>query len=155
MARTPNLESVSTRLQRIAQLAQEDRSRSLVSLAHHIDQDLLREAYGRTRKDGAPGIDGQTAADYGEKLEENLRSLLDRFKSGCYKAPPVRRVYIPKGNDPTKKRPIGVPTFEGKVLQRAVAMVLEAGMSRTSWTAPTAAGPGDRRIRPSVICEPV
>ena len=126
MAGTPNLESVSTRLQRIAQLAQEDRSRSLVSLAHHIDRDLLREAYRRTRKDGAPGVDGQTAADYEENLEENLQSLLDRFKSGGYKAPPVRRVYIPKGDDPTKKRPIGVPTFEDKVLQRAVAMVLEA-----------------------------
>ena len=126
MARTPNLESVSTRLQRIAQLAQEDRSRSLVSLSHHIDQDLLREAYGRTRKDGAPGIDGQTSAQYEEKLEENLQSLLDRLKSGRYVAPPVRRVYIPKGSDPTKKRPIGVPTFEDKVLQRAVAMVLEA-----------------------------
>jgi len=126
MARTPNLESVSTRLQRIAQLAQEDRSRSLVSLSHHIDPDLLREAYGRTRKDGAPGIDGQTAAQYEEKLEENLQSLLDRLKSGRYVAPPVRRVYIPKGSDPTKKRPIGVPTFEDKVLQRAVTMVLEA-----------------------------
>lgn len=126
MARSPNLESVSTRLQRIAHLAQEDRSRSLVSLAHHIDQDLLREAYGRTRKDGAAGVDGQTAAAYEEKLEENLQSLLDRFKSGVYKAPPVRRVYIPKGSDPSKKRPIGVPTFEDKVLQRAVAMVLEA-----------------------------
>lgn len=126
MARTPNLESVSTRLQRIAQLAQEDRSRSLVSLAHHIDKDLLRKAYGRTRKDGAPGVDGQTAADYEANLEENLQSLLDRFKSGRYQAPPVRRVYIPKGSDPAKKRPIGVPTFEDKVLQRAVAMVLEA-----------------------------
>ena len=125
MAGTPNLESVSTRLQRIAQLAQEDRSRSLVSLAHHIDRDLLREAYRRTRKDGAPGVDGQTGAAYEENLEENLQSLLDRFKSGGYKAPPVRRVYIPKGEDPTKKRPIGVPTFEDKVLQRAVAMVLE------------------------------
>jgi RNA-directed DNA polymerase len=126
MARTPNLENVSTRLQRIAQLAREDRRRALVSLAHHIDLDLLREAYRRTRKDGAPGVDGQTAAAYEENLGENLQSLLDRFKSGSYKAPPVRRVYIPKGSDPTKKRPIGVPTFEDKVLQRAVAMVLEA-----------------------------
>jgi len=126
MARTPNLESVSTRLQRIAHLAQEDRRRSLVSLAHHIDVDLLREAHSRTRKDGAPGVDGQTAAAYEENLEENLQSLLDRFKSGRYQAPPVRRVYIPKGNDPSKRRPIGVPTFEDKVLQRAVAMVLEA-----------------------------
>jgi RNA-directed DNA polymerase len=126
MARSPNLESVSTRLQRIAQLAREDRGRVLVSLAHHIDVEFLREAYRRTRKDGAAGVDGQTAADYEENLEENLQGLLDRFKSGCYKAPPVRRVYIPKGSDPSKKRPIGIPTFEDKILQRAVAMVLEA-----------------------------
>lgn len=126
MTRTPNLESISTRLQRIAQLAKEDRERALVSLAHHIDVEFLREAYRRTRKDGATGVDGQTAADYEENLEENLQGLLDRFKSGCYKAPPVRRVYIPKGSDPSKKRPIGIPTFEDKVLQRSVAMVLEA-----------------------------
>jgi RNA-directed DNA polymerase len=126
MARTLNLESVSTKLQRIAQLAREDRKRALISLAHHIDVDFLREAYRRTRKDGAPGVDDQTAAAYEENLEENLQSLLDCFKSGGYKAPPVRRAYIPKGSDPTKKRPIGVPTFEDKVLQRAVAMVLEA-----------------------------
>ena len=126
MARSPNLESVSTRLQRIAQLAKEDRKRVFVSLAHHIDIELLREAYRLTRKDGAPGVDGLTAAAYAENLEENLRSLLDRFKSGRYKAPPVRRVHIPKGSDPTKTRPIGVPTFEDKVLQRAVTMVLEA-----------------------------
>jgi len=126
MTRSPNLESVSTKLQRIAQLAREDPTRAFLSLAHHIDIDLLREAHRRTRKDGAPGVDGQTAAAYEENLEENLRSLLDRLKSGSYKAPPVRRVYIPKGSDPMKRRPIGVPTFEDKILQRAVAMVLEA-----------------------------
>ncbi len=126
MARTPNLESVSTRLQRIAQLAREDPQRVLVSLAHHIDVEFLREAYRRTRKDGAPGVDGQTAAEYEENLEANLQDLLDRLKSGRYKAPPVRRVYIPKGSNPSSKRPIGVPTFEDKILQRAVAMVLEA-----------------------------
>lgn len=126
MTRSPNLESVSTRLQRIAQLAREDPERSFLSLAHHIDVDLLREAYRRTRKDGAPGVDGQTAADYQENLEENLQSLLDRLKSGRYQAPPVRRAYIPKGSDPSKKRPIGMPTFEDKVLQRGIAMVLEA-----------------------------
>lgn len=126
MARSPNLESVSTRLQRIAHLAKEDRNRSFMSLAHHIDLDFLREAYRRTRKDGAPGVDGQTAAEYEANLEENLQSLLDRFKSGRYKAPPVRRVYLPKGSDPSKKRPIGIPTFEDKILQRAVTMVLEA-----------------------------
>jgi RNA-directed DNA polymerase len=126
MTGSPNLESVSTRLQRIAQLAREDPKRAFLSLAHHVDIDLLREAYRRTRKDGATGVDGQTAATYQENLEENLQSLLDRFKSGRYQAPPVRRAYVPKGSDPSKRRPIGIPTFEDKVLQRAVAMVLDA-----------------------------
>jgi RNA-directed DNA polymerase len=70
-------------------------------------------------------VDGQTAEEYEERLEENLRSLLDRFKSGRYHAPPVRRTYIPKG-DGKEQRPIGIPTFEDKVLQRAVSMVLDA-----------------------------
>jgi RNA-directed DNA polymerase len=97
----------------------------LTTLAHHIDADWMREAYRRTRKDGARGVDGQSAAEYAERLEDNLRSLLDRAKAGTYRAPPVRRVHIPKG-DGSQTRPIGVPTFEDKVLQRAVAMVLEA-----------------------------
>jgi RNA-directed DNA polymerase len=97
----------------------------LTTLAHHIDIDWLREAYRRTRKDGARGVDGQSAAEYGRNLEENLQSLLGRAKSGMYRAPPVRRVHIPKGNG-SETRPIGIPTFEDKVLQRAVAMLLEA-----------------------------
>ncbi|MCP4966223.1 MAG: group II intron reverse transcriptase/maturase [bacterium] len=96
----------------------------LTSLAHYIDIDWLREAYRRTRKNGAAGIDGQTAADYAVNLEGNLQSLLDRAKSGRYRAPAVRRVHIPKGKGAT--RPIGIPTIEDKVLQRAVLMVLEA-----------------------------
>ncbi len=122
---TPRPIDVSTKLLRIAKLAREDPKRALTTLAHHIDIEFLREAYRRTRKDGATGVDGQTAEDYEKNLEDNLRSLLDRFKSGTYRAPPVRRVYIPKG-DGKKTRPIGIPTFEEKVLQRAVAMVLEA-----------------------------
>ena len=98
---------------------------AFTTLHHYIDLDLLQEAYRRTRKDGAVGVDGQTAEEYAASLEENLQSLINRFKSGMYKAPPVRRVHIPKG-DGTKTRPIGIPTFEDKVLQRAVAMVLEA-----------------------------
>src|SRR5262249_35641080 len=76
-------------------------------------------------KDGATGVDRVTAEEYAAKLEDNLQSLLDRAKSGTYRAPPVRRVHIPKGNG-AETRPIGIPTFEDKVLQRAVAMVLEA-----------------------------
>lgn len=117
--------NVSTKLQRIAELARKMPEVALTTLSHHIDLDFLRKAYELIRKDAAPGVDGQTAADYAERLDENLQSLLDRFKSGNYRAPPVRRVYIPKG-DGTKLRPIGIPTFEDKVLQRAVAMVLTA-----------------------------
>lgn len=125
MTETPISEDISTRLRRIAHLAREDKQRAFLSLAHHIDIEFLREAYRRTRKDGAVGVDGQTSAEYEENLEENLQALLDRFKSGRYKAPPVRRTYIPKG-DGKATRPIGIPTFEDKVLQRAVVMVLEA-----------------------------
>jgi group II intron reverse transcriptase/maturase len=98
---------------------------ALTTLAHHVDATWLHEAYRRTRKDGATGVDGQTAEEYAANLEDNLHSLLDRTKSGTYRAPPVRRVHIPKGSG-AETRPIGIPTFEDKVLQRAVAMVLEA-----------------------------
>jgi group II intron reverse transcriptase/maturase len=125
MSRALDLGSISTRLQRIAQLAREDRERSFLSLAHNIDEFWLYEAYARTRKDGAAGVDGQTAKEYAQDLSENLKSLRERFKSGLYRAPPVRRVHIPKGSG-SQTRPIGIPSFEDKVLQRAVAMVLEA-----------------------------
>ena len=67
----------------------------LTTLAHHIDEEFLREAYRRTRKDGTPGVDRQTAEEYATELESNLPSLLDRFKSGTYRAPPVKRGHIP------------------------------------------------------------
>jgi group II intron reverse transcriptase/maturase len=90
-----------------------------------LDLDWLREAYRRTRKDSAVGVDGQTAADYEQDLEGNLQRLLDRAKSGTYRAPPVRRVHIPKAGSTTETRPIGIPTLEDKILQRAVVMLLE------------------------------
>jgi RNA-directed DNA polymerase len=116
---------MSTRRQRIAELAKQSPQMGFTSLAHLIDIDWLYEAYRRTRRDGAPGVDGQTAQDYEADLAGNLQALLDRAKSGSYRAPPVRRVHIPKGTGP-ETRPLGVPTFEDKVLQRAVATVLEA-----------------------------
>ena len=93
------------------------------SLHHLIDIGWMSEAYRRTRKDGATGIDGVTAADYEKDLEANLESLLNRIKSGSYRAPPVRRHYIPKADG--TKRPLGIPTFEDKVAQRAILMLLE------------------------------
>ena len=125
MQENPGSATISTKLDRIATLAKQMPGIALTSLSHHIDLDWLREAYARTRKSGARGIDGQSAAEYEAQLEDNLRSLLERAKSGMYRAPPVRRVHIPKG-DGSQTRPIGIPTFEDKVLQRAVVMVLEA-----------------------------
>ena len=120
----PSSASVSTKLERIARLAREMPGTALTSLSHHIDLDWLVEAWRRTRKDGASGVDGQTASEYEQDLEGNLVDLLARAKSGRYVAPPVRRVHIPKGKGET--RPIGIPTLEDKVLQRAVAMCLSA-----------------------------
>jgi group II intron reverse transcriptase/maturase len=124
MTRTSEREIISTKQQKIANLARQAPEMVLTTLAHHIDLMWLEEAYRRTRKDGAVGVDGVTAEAYEERLQENLSDLLERFKSGRYRAPPVRRVHIPKGG--TKKtRPIGITTLEDKVLQRAVLMVLE------------------------------
>ena len=125
MASAQKLGTVSTKRERIAALAREHPRRAFTSLAHHMDMAWMREAYAQTRRDGAVGVDGQTAQRYAENLDQNLRTLLDRAKSGTYQAPPVRRVYIPKGRG-DQLRPIGIPTFEDKVLQRAVVMVLES-----------------------------
>ena len=84
--------SVYTKQQRIAQLAKRMPEVGFTSLAYHIDLEWLHEAYRRTRKDGAAGVDDMTAEQYEEDLENNLRSLLERFKSGSYYAPPVKRV---------------------------------------------------------------
>jgi RNA-directed DNA polymerase len=116
---------VSTLQQRIAELAREKPETAFTSLAHLIDIFWVHAAYNRTRKDGAAGVDGQTGKDYETNLEGNLQALLDRAKSGTYVAPPVRRVHIPKAGSVTETRALGIPTFEDKVLQRAVAMVLE------------------------------
>lgn len=124
MAGASEPESVSTRCQRIAELAWQSPTMGFTSLNHHLDLSWLVEAFNRTRKDGAPGVDGQTAEEYGVRLLDNLTTLLDRAKSGTYRAPPVRRVHIPKGTG-TETRPIGIPTLEDKVLQRAVVMALE------------------------------
>jgi RNA-directed DNA polymerase len=124
MAGAQEPESVSTKQQRIAALAEQSPQLGFTSLNHHLDLNWLLEAYQRTRKDGAPGVDGQTADDYGLHLLDNLKSLLGRAKSGTYWAPPVRRVRIPKGTG-NETRPLGIPTLEDKVLQRAVVMALE------------------------------
>jgi RNA-directed DNA polymerase len=104
-------------------LAEQMPDQALLTLAHHIDVAWLQQAWQQIRKDGATGVDGQTAADYARDLQGNLARLLDRFKSGRYRAPPVRRAYIPKADG--LLRSLGIPTIEDKVLQRALLMLLE------------------------------
>lgn len=119
----PPLTSVSTRQQHIAEVAKKYAGSPLTTLSHHWDSLWMREAYARVRRDSAPGVDGQTVADYGENLGANLQSLLERAKKGTYRAPPVKRIHLPKSA--TETRPIGLPTVEDKVLNRAVVMLLE------------------------------
>lgn len=125
MTATPRADTISPKLARIAELARQAPDMVFTTLFHHVDIEWMREAYRRTRKDGAVGVDGQDAAAFAADLEGNLQRLLDAAKSGTYRAPPVRRVHIPKG-DGSQTRPIGIPTFGDKVLQRAVAMLLGA-----------------------------
>jgi retron-type reverse transcriptase len=116
--------TVSTKQQRIAELAKQSPKMSLTSLNHFIDEEWLTEAYRCIKKGKSAGCSGETAAEYGAGLADKVRTLIDRAKSGSYCAPPVKRVYIPKG-DGKELRPIGIPETEDKVLQRGVAMVLE------------------------------
>lgn len=124
MSETLRSGSVTTKLHRIAELARKDRKRVFTSVAHAIDLEWMKEACRRTRKDGAVGADGRTWADYATNLEANLGALATKIRTGTYRPPPVRRAHIPKANGDT--RPIGIPSFEDKVAQRAVAMLLEA-----------------------------
>lgn len=116
--------TILTKLQRIAEQAVQQPEWIFTNLAHHMDVDFLREAYRRTRKDAAPGIDGVTAKEYAENLEESLNTLYERMRGGRYKAPPVKRVWLEKEDG--SKRPIGMPEFEDKIVQRAVSMLLGA-----------------------------
>lgn len=124
MGDTLGSQTISTRLQSIAQRAHQEPYLVFNNLYYLIDLSLLREAYRRTRKDAAPGIDKITAKQYAEHLELNLKALHQRLRDRNYIAPPVRRCWIEK--EPGKDRPIGIPTFEDKLVQRAVEMMLSA-----------------------------
>jgi len=116
--------TVTPKLQKSAAQAAHDPCCVFTTLAHLIDRDFLREASRQTRKASAPGIDGVTAQVYADHLDDTLRDLHERLRSGRYQAHPVERVWREK--DDGKQRPSGKPTFEDKSVQRAVAMLLEA-----------------------------
>ena len=109
-------------LDRIREAARRDKNLRFTNLMHHITVDLLREAYNALKRDAAPGIDGVTWQQYGNKLEENLSNLCQRVQSGRYRATPSKRVWLPKPDG--KQRPIGIAVVEDKIVQQAVVWVL-------------------------------
>ena len=115
-------QNVLTKLHDIAEMAATNSEWTFSNISYRINPELLHEAYRQTRKDATPGVDKVTAEEYAQNLEENLKHLHEKLVKGQYKAPPVERVWIDKEDG--KKRPIGIPTFEDKIVQRAVTMVL-------------------------------
>ena len=147
MPGTPNPDPMSTKQQRIAELAKQSPQMAFTSLAHHIDIDWLQEAYRRTRKDGAVGVDGQTAADYEADLEGNLQSLLDRAKSGTLPGPAGAAGAHPEGDRVRRPGRSGFPRSRTRSSSGRSSCCWSRSTSRTSWTARTASGRGDRRTR--------
>src|SRR5712671_5871305 len=122
--RAQSRESVSQGLERIRKVAKEKKTERFTSLLHHISIDLLGEAFGELKQDAAPGVDGLTCAAYEADFEHNLEDLHSRVHRGAYRAMPSRRVYIPKPDG--RQRPLAVAALEDKIVQRAVATVLNA-----------------------------
>jgi RNA-directed DNA polymerase len=117
---------VSTQLAQIAKKAKLDRRGRFTSLAHVLTPEFLKETWGRMNRHGASGIDGESTQQFESGLEQRVEEICARLKAGAYRAPPVRRVEIPKGPGKTGTRPLGIPTVADRVLQRAVARILEA-----------------------------
>jgi RNA-directed DNA polymerase len=117
---------VSTQLAQIAKKAKLDRKVRFTSLAHLLTPEFLKETWGMMNRHGASGIDGESTEQFESGLEQRVQEVCERLKAGAYRAPPVRRVEIPKGPGKTGTRPLGIPTVADRVLQRAVARILEA-----------------------------
>jgi RNA-directed DNA polymerase len=117
-------ESASSALDRVRQVAREDKDARFTALLHHVTVERLRAAYRALRPGAAPGVDGVTWRDYGEDLEASLRDLHDRVHRGAYRARPSRRAYIPKADG--RSRPLGIAALEDKIVQRALVEVLNA-----------------------------
>jgi len=115
---------VTQALERIRRVAKEKRTEKFISLLHHVNVDLLEEAFSELRADAAPGVDGMTWKEYELDLERNLGDLHARIQRGAYRALPARRVYIPKPDG--RQRPLAIAALEDKIVQRAVVAVLNA-----------------------------
>ena len=121
-SRSPNRTRFRTKVAILTERARRIRDEPLKTLAHLIDREWLEESWKRLRKGAAYGIDAVSAESFGAELEANLEDLLEKMKSGRYRPSPVKRVYIPKADG--RRRPLGLPTVEDKVVQGAVAQLL-------------------------------
>ncbi|MGH2375438.1 MAG: reverse transcriptase domain-containing protein [bacterium] len=123
--RAQNRDGARSALERVREVAERDKTMRFTTLLHHVyDIEHLRAAYYALKRDAGPGIDGETWRHYGEALEENLVDLSERLKRRAYRAKPVKRAYIAKADG--RQRPLGIPTLEDKVVQRATVAVLNA-----------------------------
>ncbi|MHB0967992.1 MAG: reverse transcriptase domain-containing protein [Bellilinea sp.] len=116
---------VETKLARIAEIAKQNKNEKFTALAHHINQETLAASHKQLERGKASGVDKVTKEEYGQSLKANLEDLVSRMKGQAYKPQPALRVYIPKpGSD--KQRPLGIPAYEDKLVQKAMADVLNA-----------------------------
>lgn len=117
---------MSTQLDWITNKARSQPKLRFTSLAHLLTPEFLTETWKQINRRGASGVDGETAKEFEQDLDIRVQELCQRLKQGTYKAPPVRRVEIPKGPGKEGTRPLGIPTVEDRLLQRSVARILEA-----------------------------
>src|SRR6516162_4896057 len=118
--------TMSTQLSQIALKAKWDQKARFTSLAHLLTPDFLKETWGKMNRKAASGIDGESCEQFGCELDQRVQELCEKLRAGTYRAPPVRRVEIPKGPGKTGTRPLGIPTVADRLLQRSVARILEA-----------------------------
>src|SRR2546428_349081 len=117
---------MSTQLGQINAKAKTDRKLRFTSLAHLLTPEFLEETWRQLNRQGASGVDGETIQQFERELGTRVQDICRRLKAGTYKAPPVRRVEISKGPGKVGTRPLGIPTVEDRLVQRAVARIIEA-----------------------------
>jgi RNA-directed DNA polymerase len=143
---------MSTQLDQIAKKAKLDRKVRFTSLAHLLTPAFLKETWGMLNHKAASGIDGESIEQFASEMEERVEEICEQLKAGTYRAPPVRRIEIPKGPGKSGTRPLGIPTVADRLLQRAVARILEAVFEADFLTAVSAFGRGATLTTPCGPC---
>jgi len=152
----------STKLKSLTLRAGRSPKYRFISLMHLFTEDFLLVCFGELKRNKAPGIDAVTVEEYEANLEGNIKGLVQRLVARQYRPQPTRRVYIPKPNG--DKRPLGIPAVEGKIVQMACKLILEAvlrlrsgqafdfaqdkPLGLTFWRYPTDFGAGAGRTTP-------